>query len=236
MPATIHAHLAAARPVARRASAGCRLCGCRQSDHGPAGLRRGLSWARWRVDTSWQAQTQQGFDIACFTIDWEAHAATCPQGQRSRVWSPSHDAYGNEVSMCVSPRADCADCPVRQQCTQAATRPRHSSCACGRSMWPCNWPGSAKPRPRSRRPTPSAPGIEGTIALATEPYGLRRTRYIGLAKTHLQNIFIALAINLARVAAWWAAKPRAQTRLMKFIALRSHFKQPDSLLSLAAAT
>jgi transposase len=79
-------------------------------------------------------------------------------------------------------------------------------------------------------------GIEGTLALATEPYGLRRTRYIGLAKTHLQHIFIALALNLARVAAWWAGKPRAQTRLTKFSALRPHFKPPNVLLSLAAAT
>jgi hypothetical protein len=58
-------------------------------------------------------------------------------------------------------------------------------------------------------------GIEGMIALATEPYGLRRIPYIGLAKTQLQNIFVALAINLAHVAAWWAGKPRAPTRLMK---------------------
>jgi transposase len=79
-------------------------------------------------------------------------------------------------------------------------------------------------------------GIEGTIALATGPYELRRTRYLGLAKTHLQNSFTALAINLARVAAWWAGKPRAQTRLAKFTALRLHFKQPISLFSLAAAT
>ena len=37
-----------------------------------------------------------------------------------------------------------------------------------------------------------------------------------MAKTHLQNIFTALVINLARVAAWWAGKPRAQTRLTRF--------------------
>jgi hypothetical protein len=52
----------------------------------------------------------------------------------------------------------------------------------------------------------------------------------------MQNIYIALAINLARVTAWWAGKPRAQTRLAKSTALRSHFLQPNALLSLAAAT
>ena len=49
------------------------------------------------LDTSWQAKTRQGFDIPCFTIDWEAHAVTCAQGQRSRLWSPGQDAYGNEI-------------------------------------------------------------------------------------------------------------------------------------------
>jgi hypothetical protein len=57
-----------------------------------------------------------------------------------------------------------------------------------------------------------------------------------LGKAHLQNICIALAINLARDTVWWAGKPRAQTRLAKFTALRSHFLQPNALLSLAAAT
>jgi hypothetical protein len=66
--------------------------------------------------------------------------------------------------------------------------------------------------------------IEGTIALATEPYGLRRTRYIGLAKTHLQNICVSLAINVARAIAWLAGKPHAQTRCSRFAALCSLFK------------
>ena len=35
------------------------------------------------------------------------------------------DAYGNEVSVVYFAQRDCTDCPVRQQCTQAATRPRH---------------------------------------------------------------------------------------------------------------
>jgi transposase len=77
------------------------------------------------LNTSWQAQTQRGFDITCFTIDWEAQAVTCPLGQRSRLWSPGQDAYGNEVIVVYFAQRDCTDCPVRQQCTHAATRPRH---------------------------------------------------------------------------------------------------------------
>jgi len=187
-------------------------------------------------DTSWQAQTRQGFDIPCFTIDWEAHAVTCPQGQRSRLWSPGQDAYGNEVIDVYFAQRDCTDCPVRQQCTQAATRPRHLKLHVRAQHEALQLARQRQTTTAFKAAYAKRAGVEGTIALATEPYGLRRTRYIGLAKTHVQNIFIALAINLARVAAWWAGKPRAQTRLTKFSALRSHFKPPNVLLSLAAAT
>jgi transposase len=235
MTATIHAHLAQKDLLPREhlldagyVDAG-NLTAARQEHAvalvGPVAL-----------DTTWQAQTPQGFDIACFRIDWEAQAATCPQGQRSRLWVPGHDRHGNEVIYVRFAQRDCSGCPVRQQCTQAVKGPR------GLKLRP-RAQHEALQRARQHQTTDAfkatyakRAGIEGTIALATEPYGLRRTRYLGLAKTHLQNIFIALAINLARVAAWWAGKPRAQTRLMKFTALRSHFRQPDSLLSSAAAT
>jgi transposase len=187
-------------------------------------------------DTSWQAQTQQGFDIACFTIDWEAQAVTCPQGQRSRVWSPGHDAYGNEVIDVRFARADCADCSVRQQCTQAATRARHLKLHVRAQHEALQLARQRQTTAAFKAAYAKRAGIEGTIAQATEPYGLRRTRYIGLAKTHLQNIFIALAINLARVAAWWAGKPRAQTRRSRFTALRAFFTHPALPVPAQAAT
>jgi transposase len=39
-------------------------------------------------------------------------------------------------------------------------------------------------------------GVEGTISQGTRSFDLRRARYIGLAKTHLQHILVAAAINL----------------------------------------
>jgi transposase len=43
--------------------------------------------------------------------------------------------------------------------------------------------------------------VEGTISQAVRAFGLRRTRYIGLAKTHLQHVLTAIAFNLARLNA-----------------------------------
>jgi transposase len=45
-------------------------------------------------------------------------------------------------------------------------------------------------------------GIEATHGQAVRRCGLRRCRYIGLAKTHLQHLISAAAINLARIANW----------------------------------
>ncbi len=59
-------------------------------------------------------------------------------------------------------------------------------------------------------------GIEGTRSLGIRACGLRRSRYIGLAKTHLGHLCIAAALNLARLAAWFAAAPRARTRRSPF--------------------
>jgi len=49
--------------------------------------------------------------------------------------------------------------------------------------------------------------------------GMRRCRYIGLAKTHLQHVLTAAAMNLTRVIAWIQEVPRAKTRRPAFAAL-----------------
>jgi transposase len=62
-------------------------------------------------------------------------------------------------------------------------------------------------------------GIEGTISQGTRSCGLRRSRYVGQAKTHLQHIVIAIAINLARFVDWIHQVPRPVTRTSAFAAL-----------------
>ena len=62
-------------------------------------------------------------------------------------------------------------------------------------------------------------GIEGTLSQGIRGFGLRRCRYVGHAKTHLQHLFTAAAINLARLDAWLQGNLRAQTRQSKLTAL-----------------
>jgi hypothetical protein len=44
----------------------------------------------------------------------------------------------------------------------------------------------------------------------------------GVVKTALQHVFVALALNLARLIAWWDERPKAQTRPSRFTAALKH--------------
>jgi len=50
-------------------------------------------------------------------------------------------------------------------------------------------------------------------------FGLRRARYRGLAKTGRQHVATAAALNLDRLAAWFAGRPLAPTRTSRFAPL-----------------
>lgn len=55
-------------------------------------------------------------------------------------------------------------------------------------------------------------GIEATISQGVRAFGMRRSRYIGEEKTHLQHVGIAAAINVVRVVAWLDGESPAPTR------------------------
>ena len=59
-------------------------------------------------------------------------------------------------------------------------------------------------------------GIEGTFSQTTRNTGLRRARYIGQRKTHLQHLFTALATNILRLVRWLEGIPFAKTRTSRF--------------------
>jgi IS5 family transposase len=62
-------------------------------------------------------------------------------------------------------------------------------------------------------------GVEATLSQGVRAFGLRRARYRGLAKTGLQHVATAAAVNLDRIAAWFAGRPLAPTRTSRFAAL-----------------
>ena len=172
-------------------------------------------------DTSWQARSPEGFDVACFAIDWRAQTVTCPQGHRSRRWTPTQDSQhgGQELIAIQFDPAHCAGCPVRTRCTQATTGPRTMKLRPQRQHEALQAARQCQTTPAFQAAYAARAGVEGTLSQGTRAFALRQTRYIGLVKTHLQHLFIAMAMNLERVAAWLAETPRAPTRLSPFAAL-----------------
>ncbi|WP_331283890.1 transposase [Streptomyces sp. H39-S7] len=62
-------------------------------------------------------------------------------------------------------------------------------------------------------------GIEATLSQNVRVHGPRRSRYRGLAKTHVQHVFTGMACNITRVADWISDTPRARRRATCFRAL-----------------
>jgi transposase len=56
-----------------------------------------------------------------------------------------------------------------------------------------------------------ADGREALVSQTVHAFGLRRPRYLGLAKTRLQHHLTGAAVNLARLDAWLTGSPLART-------------------------
>ena len=163
-------------------------------------------------DSSWQAKAGKGFDASHFLIDWEKQKVTCPNQKGSQHWRKGKDAKGKPVFRVDFSAQDCAPCLQRVHCTKSETggrrlsfRPQKEHEALQKLRQEVETETfKAKYRKRA--------GVEGTISQAVRVPKVRRTRYIGLAKTHLQHVATAAAINMARVFAWFSDIPVAKTR------------------------
>lgn len=149
----------------------------------------------------------------------EKHAI-CPQGKQSRYWQPRHDQWGNTYIQIGFARADCAACPSRALCTKSTSSGRRSIGVRPREQYEALQRARERQKGEEFRRTYAArAGIEGTLSQGVRAYGLRRSRYVGLAKTHLQNLMIATALNLTRLAGWLGDAPLASTRRSAFAQL-----------------
>lgn len=170
-------------------------------------------------DPSWQAKAKQGYDVAHFVLNWEAQAATCPQGQTSTLWVPGRDRHGQAVVHIRFARTDCQRCLVRAACTQSAAQPRMLTVRPKEQHEALQAARRRQTTEAFQQQYAARAGVEGTISQAVRGADLRRSRYIGLAKTRLHHLITGAAMNLLRVGAWFLDVPRAQTRRSPFLAL-----------------
>ncbi len=171
-----------------------------------------------RVDVKWQANTEQGIDASQFLIDWERKPAICPEGQRGISWTPAIDHRTNEVIKIKFSTKDCGRCPRQVHCIRSAKKYKRRTITIRPQAQ-----HEALQAARRRQQTSAfasqyalREGIEATISQGVRAFGMRRSRYIGLAKTHLQHLGIAATINLVRAVSWPDGDDLAPTRVSAF--------------------
>jgi transposase len=172
-----------------------------------------------RPSQGWQMQVAGAYTIEQFTVDWERQQVGCPQGKWAASWHERVEQDGTPYIIASFSRQDCHACPARPLCTQAQQQGRrlrlppqdkYEALTTARA-WYASEEGSERYKRRA--------GVEGTLSQGVRAFGLRRARYGGVAKTHLQHVAIAAAINIDRIVAWLDERPRAMTRISRFAAL-----------------
>jgi len=173
-----------------------------------------------RGNFRWQAQEHTGFEGHHFTVDWDAERAICPHGHPSTSWTVNYDRRHGQAREMISVRfaaADCLPCPSRELCTRQTRRtitlhPREQELALRHA--------------REQEQTDAfaalygqRAGVEGTHTQGLRVCDLRHARYLGQAKTHLQHLIAATALNLLRICAWLDGTPTAPTRQSAFTRL-----------------
>ncbi|MFD1662341.1 IS1182 family transposase [Streptomyces caeni] len=154
------------------------------------------------VNPTRQHRDQGGFSRDDFLIDFERRQVTCPQGQTSRSWYgpyPTSSPQAAPLIVVKFTKSQCGPCPARTRCT--------GSRAASRSVgFPLKDLLDLQRRTRAEQDSPSRrriyavrSGIEGTINEFAHGHEMRRCRYRGLDKTHVQHVLTAIAVNIERL-------------------------------------
>jgi transposase len=130
-----------------------------------------------------------------FSVDYDSKTATCPAGNTSCSWRQFENGE-RKGDIRISFGQQCQDCPLKAKCTEnkrgrILTLHRHYQLLKQRR--------EESKTVAFRESMKRRPPVEGTISEMVRAHGLRRSRYRGLAKNHLQNLMIGTAVNLKRL-------------------------------------
>jgi transposase len=175
-----------------------------------------------RPDYRWQAREQTGFAAEHFQIDWDHQQATCPEGKTSLSWTPAVDKRTNAVVKIKFSSKDCRHCPSRAQCFRSASTKHARRTLTIRPQTQYQALQAARQREHTADYAATyawRAGVEGTLSRGVRTCGLRRSRYIGQARTHLGHVMTAVALNFLRLGEWLSGRPMAKTRRSPFALL-----------------
>ena len=116
-------------------------------------------------------------------MDWDQQQVRCPQGHLSVAWWEHGGGQGSRPIIVEFDKHVCGPCPVRTSCTRAKHTgrrlrlpPQDQYEALQAAQ---TWSASEEGQQRYKRRA----GVEGTLSQGVRAFGLRRTRYWGVAKT-----------------------------------------------------
>lgn len=174
-----------------------------------------------RVNSSWQSRTG-GIDATQFEIDWDNRKVLCPAGKPSVAWleCQTTEPYSRQVIKVKFRRKDCLNCENRSKCVRSQTgAPRQLLLQAKEFHEALKKTRSTFSSEEGRRVYQQRAGIEGTLSQGIRRGTVRRSRYIGLQKTHLQEVATAAGINILRSINFLHGKPIAKTRVSRFAKL-----------------
>ena len=159
-----------------------------------------------------QRRAGEGYDLQAFVLDWKAQQAHCPQGHTSVHWRPGRDVSGDPVIRIRFDGATCRACPTRQACTSARAAPRQLTVRLQTHHEAIQTARQRQETPEFKAQYTLRAGVESSLSQGIRRFDLRRSRYIGLARTHLQQLLNATAMNMVRVIAWLWGEPLGERR------------------------
>jgi DDE family transposase len=99
-------------------------------------------------------------------------------------------------------RATCRACPARQVCTTAKNAPRQLTVRPQVHQEAIQAARLRQETPEFKAQYALRAGVESSLSQGVRRFDLRQSRYLGLARTHLQQLLNATAMNVVRVIAW----------------------------------
>jgi transposase len=173
-----------------------------------------------RPDYKWQAREKSGFEASAF--DWDNEVAMCPEGKQSLSWMPAIDRQDTKVMKIKFSGKDCMPCPSRDLCIRSVKDYKRRTVSIRRPREHHEALQGARERERTadfKTEYTRRAGIEGAISRAVRTCEVRRSRYIGLAKTHLHHLLSATSLSFLRVGECISGVSKPDTRRSPFARL-----------------
>ena len=132
---------------------------------------------------------------------------------RQRPRRPALDSRANKVIKIKFSMTDCRECKAQSLCTRAKRTPRRTLTVRLHDRFLALKAARIREQMASFKTQYALrAGIEGTMSRALRQCDLRRTRYRGFTKTHLQHVMTAAAMNMLRATEWLTNIPIPKTQ------------------------